>query len=200
MSPIPSPEGACRDRLGHVGRERRPRRSGLARLSRLAGQRSRSSRGSPPPPLRHYDRSAQWGLKKRGWRPQTPCGSAGQARLYIEAPCPALPHPSSRPGHPGGGRRVGESRMEGALTLTCSGLTRASMGGLGRSPGVLASARTSIRASPAATGAGRRVSASPPGRAGRRGFRGRFRRSRPSPPATPTCAARARGPPGAGVS
>jgi hypothetical protein len=37
MSPIPSPEGACLDRLGHVGRERRPRRSGLARLSRLAG-------------------------------------------------------------------------------------------------------------------------------------------------------------------
>jgi hypothetical protein len=25
---------------------------------------------------------------------QTPCGSAGEAHLYIEASCPALPHPS----------------------------------------------------------------------------------------------------------
>jgi hypothetical protein len=38
---------------------------------------------------------------------QTPCGSAGEAHLYIAASCPALPHPSPRPEPPGGGRRVG---------------------------------------------------------------------------------------------
>jgi acetyl-CoA synthetase len=37
---------------------------------------------------------------------QTPCGSAGEARLYIAAPCPALPHPSSRPEGVRGGRTI----------------------------------------------------------------------------------------------
>jgi hypothetical protein len=66
LPPSLPPRGRCLDRLDHVGRERRPRRSGPARRFRLRGERSRSSRGSPPPPLRHYDRSALRGLKKRG--------------------------------------------------------------------------------------------------------------------------------------
>src|SRR5690606_35235845 len=96
---LPS-RGRGPDRPVHVGRERRPRRSGLARHARLAGQRSRSSRGSPPtttPALRpERPRGAE-----KAWAGdlQTPCGSAGEARLYIAASCPALPHPSSRPGH-----------------------------------------------------------------------------------------------------
>jgi hypothetical protein len=55
---LPS-RGRARDRLGRVGRERRPRRSGPARHVSPGGKRSRSSRGSLSPPLRHYDRSAQ---------------------------------------------------------------------------------------------------------------------------------------------
>ena len=89
---LPS-RGRARDRLGRVGRERRPRRSGPARHSRLRGERSRSSRGSPSPPLRHYDRSA-FGLKKRGMETfRRRDGSAGEAHSFTAAPAgaPATP-------------------------------------------------------------------------------------------------------------
>jgi hypothetical protein len=68
---------------------------------------------------------------------QTPCGSAGEARLYIASAKPALPHPSFRPGlnvraadeawvkagcnldesPPSGGAREGLGEGEGAATL-----------------------------------------------------------------------------------
>jgi hypothetical protein len=104
--------GRCLDRLGRVGRERRPRRSGPARLSRLSGKRTRSSRGSPPPPLRHYDRSAQWGLKKRGMetfrrRVGAPVRRDFTMQRQAGAPSPLVP---SRMSRPGGGWRVGGSQ------------------------------------------------------------------------------------------
>ena len=117
-SHIPSPEGRCLDRPGHVGRERRPRRSGPARLSRLSGERSRSSRGSPPPPLRHYDRSAQWGLEKCGLetfrrRVGAPVRRTFYSSVLSGAPSPLVPSRSRRPG---GGRRV---RAHGGRLETC---------------------------------------------------------------------------------
>jgi hypothetical protein len=64
--PIPSPRGRARDRLEHVGRERRPRRSGPARrLSRLGG----NGPDRPGGLLRHPSGTttgAPWRLKKRG--------------------------------------------------------------------------------------------------------------------------------------
>ena len=112
LPPSLPPRGRCLDRLDHVGRERRPRRSGPARQDRLRGKRTRPSRGSPPPPLRHYDRSALEAEKAWNGDLQTPCGSAGEARLYNASANPALPHPSSRPGRqrPGGGSGMGESQ------------------------------------------------------------------------------------------
>jgi hypothetical protein len=65
-SPIPSPEGALSRPPGPRGEGAAPAPVGARQAKSPAGQRSRSSRGSPPPPLRHYDRSAQWGLKKCG--------------------------------------------------------------------------------------------------------------------------------------
>jgi hypothetical protein len=99
------PRGRCLDRLGRVGRERRPRRSGPARRSPRRDNGPDPSRGSPPPPLRHYDRSAQWGLKKRGMETFRRRVGAPVRRDFTSSAKPALPHPSSRPG-PSSGRRT----------------------------------------------------------------------------------------------
>jgi hypothetical protein len=64
--PIPSPEGACSRPPGSRGKGAAPAPVGARQAFSPGGERSRSSRGSPPPPLRHYDRSALRGLKKRG--------------------------------------------------------------------------------------------------------------------------------------
>jgi hypothetical protein len=63
---IPSREGALSGPPGPRGEGTAPAPVGARQARRLRGKRTRSSRGSPPPPLRHYDRSAQWGLKKCG--------------------------------------------------------------------------------------------------------------------------------------
>jgi hypothetical protein len=105
------PRGRARDRLDHVGRERRPRRSGSARHVSPA-------RGTVPivpgvssatPPALRPERPM--GAEK-AWNGdlQTPCGSAGEARLYNASARPALPHPSPRPRHMSG-RRIDHGRI-----------------------------------------------------------------------------------------
>jgi hypothetical protein len=94
----------CLDRPGRVGRERRPRRSGPARRLSPGGATVPPVPGSPPPPLRHYDRSALEAEKVWNGDLQTPCGSAGEARLLLPAPTRRSLPPSSRPGRTSGRR------------------------------------------------------------------------------------------------
>jgi hypothetical protein len=121
-SPSLPPRGRCLDRLGRVGRERRPRRSGPARRLHPAGRRPRPSRGSPPPPLRHYDRSALEAEKVWNGDLQTPCGSAGEARVTSAAPTRRSLTPRPVP-DPSSGRRIGHGRMANSEWRTgCSKL------------------------------------------------------------------------------
>jgi hypothetical protein len=110
--------GRCLDRPGLRGKGAAPAPVGARQARSPGGKRSRSSRGSPPPPLRHYDRSAQAAEKAWNGDLQTPCGSAGEARLYNASARPALPHPSSRLGHMSG-RRIGHGRIANREQRKC---------------------------------------------------------------------------------
>jgi hypothetical protein len=84
-------------------RERRPRRSGLARLSRRRDNGPDRPGGLLRPPLRHYDRSAQGAEKVWTGDLQTPCGSAGEARPFklqrlVRRSLTPRPVPDMRPG------------------------------------------------------------------------------------------------------
>jgi len=104
LPPIPSPEGALSGPPGSRGEGAAPAPVGARQARRLRGKRSRSSRGSLTPPLRHYDRSALEAEKVWNGDLQTPCGSAGEARLYNAAPSRRSLTPRPVPGpRPGGG-------------------------------------------------------------------------------------------------
>jgi hypothetical protein len=106
---IPSPEGACSRPPGSRGEGAAPAPVGARQARCLRGKRTRPSRGSPPPPLRHYDRSALEAEKAWNGDLQTPCGSAGEARLYNAAPSRRSLTPRPVPDRcPGGGCGMGE--------------------------------------------------------------------------------------------
>jgi hypothetical protein len=116
---IPSREGALSGPPGPRGRGAAPAPVGARQARRLRGKRTRSSRGSPPPPLRHYDRSAQWGLKKCGMeafrrRVGAPVRRDFTLQRQAGAPSPLVP---SRAQHPGGGSGMGEWILTTYLTL-----------------------------------------------------------------------------------
>ena len=101
-SPIPSPEGALSGPPGPRGEGAAPAPVGARQAKSPGGERSRSSRGSLTPPLRHYDRSALEAEKAWNGDLQTPCGSAGEARVFNAAPTrrslTPRPVPDRRPG------------------------------------------------------------------------------------------------------
>jgi len=112
------PRGRCLDRLGRVGRERRPRRSGPG--SRSGGSRLSVGRrpgawetappvpGVPCPPLRHHDWSALAAEKVWTGRPSDAVWERRRGATFQCSANPALPHPSPRPGH-ASGRQTGHA-------------------------------------------------------------------------------------------
>jgi hypothetical protein len=102
------PRGRCLDRLDHVGRERRPRRSGLARLKSPGGTTvpivpgvssdhpSGTTTGAPRGPKK-------CGLETFRRRVGAPVRRDFTSSALSGAPSPLAPSRT----HPGGGRRVG---------------------------------------------------------------------------------------------